>query len=251
MVLMSESDNIYNTIQKLLGNIQGNIAIMEQQIDADVQIEYFDYMNKLNADFNHDEVLKHKDHLFRHDLAIEDKKYLMVQLANIDNVDAYRTLEKYLLGPDTDLKDWAILALQENKLLLESRLLGENHVMILTGLGGKGLKLRYFTVLITSNGKAYSAFEKEILTKEVKFLIKKSNGDLEHIHFDEELCTLLSVIPLQVPVQKLFSELIHECNQYGNFLNSDFMITNVRIISNDQIRRLVKQTKCNNKASKP
>lgn len=248
---MSESDNIYNTIQKLLGNIQGNIAIVEKQIDADLQIEYFDYVNKLSTGFNPDEVLKHKDHLFRHDLTVEDKKYLMVQLANIDNVDAYRTLEKYMLGPNNDLKDWALLALQENKLLLESKLLGENQVMILTGLGGKGLKLRYFTVLITANGKAYSKFEKEILTKEVKFSIKKSKGDLEYIHFDEELCTMLSVIPLHVPVQNLFNELIHECNQFGDFLNSDFMITNVKILSNDHIRRLVNQTKLNNKACKP
>jgi hypothetical protein len=248
---MSESDNIFSTIQKLLGNIQGNIAIMEQQIDADTQIEFFDYVNKLSTDFNPDEVLKHRDHLFRHDLTVEDKKSLMVQLANIDNVNAYRTLEKYLLVPNNDLRDWAILALQENKLLLESKLLGENHVMILTGLGGKGLKLRYFTVLITANGKAYSEFEKEILTKEVKFSIKKSKGDLENILFDEELCTILSVIPLYVPVHNLFNELIHECNHYGNFLNTDFMITNVRILANDQIRKLVKQTKLNHKTCKP
>jgi hypothetical protein len=130
-------------------------------------------------------------------------------------------------------------------------LLGENQVMILTGLGGKGLKLRYFTVLLTASGKAYSAFEKEILTKEIEFSIKKSKGDLEYIHFEEELCTILCVIPLQIPVQNLFHELIHECNHYGNFLNPDFMVTNVKILSNDHIRKLVKQTKYKNKTSNP
>ena len=176
-------------------------------------------------------------------LTVEDKKQLLVQLANIDSIEAYRTLEKYTQGSCDILKDWATLALQENRLLIESNLLDKSQVLISTGLGGKGLKLRYFTVLLTASGMGYSAFEQKIVTNEVQFSIKKSKGELEHIVFDKELCTILSIIPLQIPVKNLFNELISECNQYGNFMNPDFIITNVKILSNDHIRRLIEQTK--------
>jgi len=58
----------------------GNLTILEQQIDSEVQLEYFNYANKINVDFNPDEVLKNRDHIFRHDLPVEDKKHLLYNL---------------------------------------------------------------------------------------------------------------------------------------------------------------------------
>jgi hypothetical protein len=247
---MAQPDNIYDKIQELLGDIPGNLTILEQQIDADVQFEYYNYAKNIGDNFNPDEVLKNRETIFHHDLTMDDKKQLMVQLANIDSIEAYRTLEKYMLGSNDQLKDWATLALQECRLLLESRLLDKSQVLISTGLGGKGLKLRYFTVLLNANGCPYSSFEQKIVSEEVLFSIKKSKGELENIRFDKELCTILSMIPLQVPVQGLFDELIRECNQYGYFLNHDYIITNVRVLTNQQIRKMIRQTSIKNKTRK-
>jgi len=247
---MNQHDNIYDKIQELLGDIPGNLTVLEQQIDADVQLEYFNYAKTLENNFDPNEVLKNRDTIFRHDLTIDDKKHLLVQLANIDSIEAYRTLEKYINGSPDQLKDWATLALQECKLLLESKLLDKSQILISTGLGGKGLKLRYFTILLSANGRPYSSFEQRIISDEVRFSIKKSKGDLEYIRFDRELCTILSIIPLHIPVQKLFDEMIGECNQYGEFINPDFIITNVRVIKNTQIRRIIRQTRIKNKARK-
>jgi hypothetical protein len=247
---MSQPDNIYDKIQELLGDIPGNLTILEQQIDADVQLEYFNYAKSLTGDFDPDEVLKNRETIFRHDLTIDDKKQLLVQLANIDSIEAYRTLERYIHGSPDQLRDWATLALQECRLLIESKLLDENQVLITTGLGGKGLKLRYFTVLLNVHGSPYSSFEQKIISEEVHFAIKRSRGELEYIRFDKELCTVLTIIPLQVPVQDLFDELIRECNQFGDFLNPDYIITNVRVLTNPQIRKMIKQSRIKNKTRK-
>jgi hypothetical protein len=247
---MGQYNNIYDKIQELLGNIPGNVSILEQQIDADVQLEYYNYAKKYTDSFNPEEVLKNRETIFGHDLTVDDKKHLLVQLANIDSIEAYRTLEKYLHGTHDQLKDWATLALKECRLLLECKLLDESQVLISTGLGGKGLKLRYFTVLLTTNGNYYSAFEKKIVKDEVRFTIKKSKGETERINFDKELCTILSIIPLQVPVQGLFDELIHECNYYGDFINTDYIITNVKIIPNKQIREMIGHARLKSKTRK-
>ena len=247
---MGQYDNIYDKIQELLGSIPGNVTILEQQIDADVQLEYYNYTQKLEDSFNPEEVLKNRETIFSNDITLDHKKHLLVQLANIDSIEAYRTLEKYMNGSQDQLKDWAKLALQECRLLLESKLLDKSQVLISTGLGGKGLKLRYFTVLLASNLKHYSAFEKKIVTEEVLFAIKKSKGELEQIQFDKELCTIISIIPLQIPVQGLFDELINECNQYGDFLNPDYIITNVKVLPNNQIRKMIGYSRIKNKTRK-
>lgn len=245
--VMAQQDNIYDKIQELLGEIPGNLIILEQQIDADVQMEYYNYARNLETDFDPEAVLKNRDTIFQHDLALDDKKQLLVQLATIDNIEAYRTLEKYIQGPPDQLKDWATLAYQECRLLLESKLLDKSQVLISTGLGGKGLKLRYFTIFLSANGRPYSSFEQKIVSDEVRFFIKKSKGELEYVSFDKELCTVLSMIPLHVPVEALFNELIRECNQYGDFVNPDYIITNVRVLTNAQIRKMIRQSRIKSK----
>jgi len=242
---MEQYENIYDKIQELLGSIPGNVSIQEEQIDADVQLEYYDYAQNLKERFNREEVLRKRDTIFHPDIAVEDKKYMMVRLASIDNIEAYRTLEKYTSNKNDQLKDWAMLALQECKLLLECKLLDQNKVLISTGLGGKGLHLRYFTVLVGVTGKSYSRFQKKILTDEISYAIKKAGGILEKIRFDKELCTILSMIHIQIPIQQLFDELIAECNQYGDFIFKDYIITNVKIISNPDIRKILGNSRKN------
>ena len=234
-----KANNIYDKIQELLGDMPGNLNILEQQIDVDIQMEYYHYSKKYEENIDVDEVLKNRDLIFQPDLTLQKKKQLLVQLANIDDIEAYRTLEKYIKGTGNKLKDWAILALQENRLLIESKLLDKSQVLISTGLGGKGMKLRYYTVLLSLSGKSFSGFQKKIISEEVSFSFKKSKGEIEQIVFDKEICTILSIIPLQVPVNKLFDDILKECNNYGNFLNNDYLITNVKIIPNDQIRKIV------------
>jgi hypothetical protein len=124
-------------------------------------------------------------------------------------------------------------------MLLESSLLDENQILISTGLGGKGLKLRYFTVLQTLTGKVFSDYEKKLVKSEMRFNLRKNHGELESIHFNRELCRVLTVIPLQIPIQPLFDRVIGECNLYGNFLDPECLITNVKILSGRQIRNLM------------
>jgi hypothetical protein len=240
---MYGKDNIYDRIQELLGEIPHNLTILERRIDADVQLEYYRCAETMEADFDPDEVLRVKDDLFMHNIPVEGKKKLLIQLANIDRIEAFRTLEKFVRNQEYGLTDWATLALQENKLLMESKLLDENQILISTGLGGKGLKIRYFTVLITRTGRNFTDFEQRLITSEIQYSLKKCMGELEAIRFDKELCMIISVIPLKIPIHGLFESLIEECNNYDDFLNPDCMITNVKILSGNQIRKMIRRNR--------
>jgi hypothetical protein len=236
---MSSNENIYDKIKEILGTMTGNVAVMEHQIDADTQLEYNNLAEKEMDHCNPSDVLRKKDTLNSPGYSIEYKKKYLVELAKIGTVESHKILENYISLPDKELKGWAMLAFQENKMLLESSLLDENQVLITTGLGGKGMNLRYFTVMQTSSGKVFSDYEKKIVKSELQFSLKKNHGELEKIYFNRELCRILSVIPLQVSIQPLFDQVIEECNLYGNFLDSECLITNVRILTGKQIRNLL------------
>jgi hypothetical protein len=77
----------------------------------------------------------------------------------------------------------------------------------------------------------------------LKYSLKSNLGELESIHFNGELCRILSVIPLQIPIQPLFEKVIEECNLYGNFIDHECLITNVKILSGKQIRSLMTRNK--------
>ncbi len=220
----------------------GNVSVLEQKINASVQFEY-NRMAEQEMDIsNPSEILQKKDTLRDPGYALEYKKKYLIELAKIGTIESYKILENYMTMPDEDLKEWAMLAFQENKMFLESNLLDENQILISTGLGGKGLKLRYFTVMQTLTGGLFSDYEKKLVKSEMQFRLKNNQGELESIHFNRELCRILSVIPLNIPIQPLFDKVISECNLYGNFLDPECLITNVKVLSGKQIRNLMVRT---------
>jgi hypothetical protein len=238
---LDSRENIYDEIMRMFRGMDNKMNILETQIDVDVQTEYFEYSKNHNLNINPEDVIKNKDNIFRNNLSVEDKKCMLVKLASINSIEAFRTIERYLNDPaHDDLQDWATLAFHESKLLLQSKLLDENQVLISTGLGGKGFKLRYFTVLMSNSGINLSYIQKKIIRSELHYMLKKNGAELEKLRFSRDLCTILSLIPLKVPIQNLFDMLIEECNKLGDFLNRNCLITNVKILKISEIRERIK-----------
>jgi hypothetical protein len=232
-------ENIYEKLQEFFGLEENNINILEETIDANTQLEYFEYSQNFNSQKSEEEIIRDKDFLFDSDLSLDEKKSKLVELASLNNIEAYRTLERYVNQPNIKLYDWACMALQESRLHLESRLLDENKILITTGLGGRGLKLRYFIVLFTPSGNPLSDIQKEVIEKELNYYLPKKNAELEDILFEDSFASILAMVPLKVNLKKLFHKIITECNQMGNFLFTDFIITNVRAMNTLEIRNLL------------
>lgn len=230
-----EYENIYNTISEILNNVKGNYNILEEQIDIDLQTEYFEYSKNYSGAKSEQEILETRNNIFEKDIDEEEKKNLFIELASLESIIAYRTIEKYLKKPETNfMKDWATLAFQESRMLIESKLLDENQIFISTGLGGKNGKLRYFIVFL-SKKKTFSKLEKKVIKDELLFRFKKNNSELEELNFSKKYTSILAVVPLNVSVKKLFEDIIDECNQFGDFINKDFIITNVRKLSFEEV----------------
>ncbi len=240
---MEKEENIFDKIQELLGDLNGNFNVLEEQINIDTQLEYFELSTDLKKTSNSNEIFEKKDNLFSTELPLEEKKVLLVHLASMDKVEAYRVIEQYQLSPDPELKDWAIMAFQESKMLMESSFLDRNQVFISTGLGGKGSKLRYFVVFVAKEQQIMEDYQKKVIKSEIEFAAKKKGSILEEINFNGWLTTCKVLIPIQVQFNLLFEEIIEAINQLGDFLDKNYIITNVKELSLQEIKDVLNNTK--------
>jgi hypothetical protein len=198
---------------------------------------YFEHSKQVKVNKpQKNEVISKKELLFGKDELMDKKKEILVLLANIDDVEAFRTIERYLKECPPELKDWALLALQESRMTIESSLLDENQVIISTGLGGKGKKLRYFSVLSSKTGISFSALQQKLIEKELDFAIRKQDGEIEKIDFFENYSTFLSIVPLNISIKDVIKNAIIECNQIGDFISPKFILTNVRVLTLEEIK---------------
>jgi len=237
-------ENIYHKIQEIFGSIPAKFSVLEEEIDIEQQMEYFEFSKIHKNELSKQEIIQRKEKLFDQKISIYDKKLLLVQLAALEEVTAYRTIEQYLKNPDAKLKKWAILAFQESRMVLETSLLEENQVFISTGLGGKGKKLRYFIVLIYKKDKNIGTVQHKVISNEFSYILNKYDSEIEEIDYNHNYSKLKVLIPINIPINEVLARAINECNQFGDFIEQDFIITNVKVLDDNEIHDfLVKKNK--------
>ncbi|MGE4587384.1 MAG: hypothetical protein AB7D05_08595 [Mangrovibacterium sp.] len=237
-----EENNNYRKIQEAIDSLPDNFSILEEQIDVDMQMEYFKQARDKRNNGKIEDLQNAEAMLCDPGMAPRGKKQLLVRLAGQDEVEAFRIIERFHKKTRGKLRKWAVLALQESRMILQSTLLGEQQVFISTGLGGKGQNIRYFIALIKKDKLSpFSAMQKKVIEDELNFFLEKEEGGLEQMHFDEELALGSFLFPLKKNLQEIFRSFIEECNQYGNFLNEDVIITNVKTLTAEEVRHFLQQ----------
>jgi len=143
------SNNILEHLGEILKNNPQNLTIVEEQIDIEIQMEYFKVSRSIKETNDAAIDVADKEKLVDEAVSMEEKKQILSQLATLENVEAYRAIEAfYNAETDPFMQSWSALALKESKMMLESSLLDEKQILISTGLGGKKSKLRYFIVFV-------------------------------------------------------------------------------------------------------
>ncbi len=239
-----EEEKFYQNIQKALENLPENVSILEEQIEIELQMKYFEYAEKTRNNQLAVECFNKRDELFNPEVDEERKREILSCIATLDDVKAFRTIEKFVKESKGEAHQWGVLALQESRMLLQTSLLDEQQVFISTGLGGKGMKLRYYVVFINRNeNKLLNKTQQKLLREELIYNLNLNEGEFESMAFMEGFSSALVMLPLQADIKKVFREIIDECNQYGNFLDEDMIITNVKALSRGEIIQLLHQNK--------
>ncbi len=238
---MPENKDI--NINNILDDIPENFNILEKQIDVNLQIEYFKKAARIKEHINIDEVKQQVKNLFLDNISINEKKDLLIKLAGIPEVEIFRTLEKFLKHADKEIYDWAFLAYTENKLILESSLTKENKVFISTGLGGVGKKLRYFVILILRKNEILNDFRTNLIKDEILFSFAQNDCELENFETSNNFIKIKTLIPVSSKIPEIFKSAINQCNEIDDFLDENFIITNVKELTDDDINKFLEKNK--------
>lgn len=236
---MKDDDDILKNLQHSLGNLKGNFHVLESSIPVKQQMEYFHFSEKVKKDktIRDISIEDQISALLNPDSSIEEKKYFMVKIAGSANVTAYRALEAYCLHPDPELTDWSKMALMEARVALEADLSDEKQIFISTGLGGKGNNLRFFGLFKSAELKPFSDYQKELIEREFPFNIEKNGGEVESLDVKENYITLVFLMHFNTNIKHVLDEVVIECNQYGDFIKTAYMVTNVKIYGEEEIQK--------------
>jgi len=238
---MEEHESLYEKIHEILGGSPGNLTVLEQKIDMDLQMEYYDCSRQIREVRDENWALDHMQYLMEPGYSKDVKNEILARLASIEKVECYRAIESFVKNAGEPLLSWALLALNESRMLLESKIMDENQVFISTGLGGKDEKLRYFVVLMTRTRVNLTASQQMVIKNEFEFILKKYDAVVEESNFSAYLATMLLLLPMKHSLKLAFREAIDECNRYGNFLNDDFIVTNVRVLAFGEIEEFLER----------
>lgn len=142
------------------------------------------------------------------------KRKAMTLLAHTGSIPAFREIHAYYTLPETPLKEWAALAMNECLVNMENDAIDISS----TGLGSVGNKFRTFVMLLSPDGSPFDDAQIEIIQKEFTLAGKDLNCDTEKV-FPIENCTgILILIPTTVALDNIVSEGIRRCNTHAPFV---------------------------------
>jgi len=239
---MIDEEHLLEHLQSMFNNNPEHFNIIEEQIDIQLQMSYFKRSKRLKKKKNSLEtVLQQVPLLYAEDVRVEEKRDILIHLAAFEEVEAFRAIEAYWKVAEGDIKPWASMAYRESKMMLESSLLDEKQILISTGLGGKGQKLRYFLVFVHAQNNDFSETQQKIVTNELDFVLHKQNSEVESVEFSNQLVKVFVLIPISIAVKDLIMNVVAECNQYGDFVSDKFLITNVKELENEEIYQIIQE----------
>ena len=234
-----ENDNyIFNGFQQTLQGLKGKLHVLEASIPVEKQMEYFKYSEKVSGHNRKTTVEEQIDALNSEQSSIEEMKYAMAFLAISGDVKAYRVLENYRKdSKNRPLNDWAAMSFLQAQITLHSELSDEKQVFISTGLGGEGSKLRFYAFFKSEGLRPFSDYQRNLIEKEIPYHIRRNHGEVESMQIEEIYFTILFLIELQVDLKTMLMNAVLECNEYGNFIQTGFVVTNVKKFTSEDIER--------------
>ena len=235
---MENDENIFNEFQQPLQGLRGNLHVLEASVPPERQMEYFKYSERVREHSRNQTVEKQIDALNSDQASVEEMKYAMAFLAISGDVKAYRTLENFSKEPKTGLlNDWVKMSLLQARITLDSELSDEKQVFISTGLGGEGSKLRFYAFFKSTGLRPFLDYQRNLIEKELSFYIRRYQGEVESIQIEDNYFTVVFLIELQVDLRTMLLNAIAECNEYGNFIQTSFTVTNVKRFTPEDIER--------------
>lgn len=246
---MKEDSDVFKRFRDSFSEMKGHFHILEQKVPVELQMEYFKYSEGIRKEYyeslrlSDDECEELYTSLTENvELSEDGRKLMLTRLAISKNLKAFRYLEEYSHHPESDVAEWAYMALMECRISLESEFSDEKQIYISTGLGGKGDKLRFYVLIHSAGRQPFQEYQRQVIEREFAYFLPKSGCEIERLTVHEEgFVELIFLVPVRIDLRDVLEQVVGECNQYGNFLSGTFTVTNVKELTKEEILEILEK----------
>ncbi len=231
----------FDSFHKFIKGTKEGVIIDYAAVPFRMQLQLYSIFLKLKASewkFENEDkesLLKSVEKLYSPDVPLPEKKELLVKMAFMDDVRFYKALKEFEKHAGEELKEWVKIVLRQSQVVMENLLGDENKILVFTGLGGKDEKIRYFGVFAHRDNELLSDYQRLVIKNELYDGLKSNGGILEKLYFEDFFAAFLFLTEFGSDVKALLRNILKEINVYGNFLRGDFLVTNIKILSKEEI----------------
>jgi hypothetical protein len=227
-------NGLFDQITTALSSQKGNLRVLESRVPIEKQMEFFSFTDNVRSKKLKETIDEQIAILNSPDATERDRKTVIASLAISGDVKAYRALQTW---NETWNDEWSSMALIQARMMLESELSDESRIFISTGLGGRDGKLRFTGLFLSTRMKPFSDYQRNLIEEELPYYIDRHGGETEEVTVGKNYFTIVFLNALDNDVRTMIRNAVKECNQYGDFINSEYIITNVRRFSQEEIER--------------
>jgi hypothetical protein len=245
---MYQQEEVFKRFQNSLVRIEGHLHMVSSMIPAQTQAAYFHAVQQERltrqrmgigavSESEADEAYRT---LYNELSELNQKKHSIILLVVDGTVLSYRRLEAYAGEATDELADWLQMALSEVSVSLQMEFSGEPHVLVASGLGGKGDRMRFFSLFLSNGNLPFEGYQRRLIEKEFAYILPREGCEIERLVVGEKHVELLLFVPVSIDFFSIVSKVVEECNQYGNFLAPHIFVTNVKKMTETEIEQALR-----------
>lgn len=238
-----QQNDAFDRFRNYLNTARGDFHLLERSVPLEKQVEYFKFSSRLRkspAQLKDEDFERFLSELNDPGFPQKEKQKILSTLAVSKQAKAYGILKRYASEADADLSDWAHMALTESRITLEFEFSGEKQIFISTGLGGKGKRMRLFVLLTAVSNAPFLDYQRRIIQQESIYFLSAAGCRIERLTVKEAHAEIVLLLPIHTDIRRVLTELILECNLYGNFLSQNLTVTNVKELDESEIAQILK-----------
>jgi hypothetical protein len=212
------------------------IKVVDVEVDVKTQMEYFTYLSEVLQNFNDKSYTDAiGEQSFDANATLDDRKRMLTLLSCSERVEVLRALEHYAKSCPDELKDFVAMCVYQCRTSIESELLDERHALVVSGMGGKENKVRYFAALATLSGETWSATKQHLLREELALASKEYGAEVELLEFSGKYAKMLLLTPITQSPATIVRDAKNASNALGAFISRQEVITNVSQLSDEKL----------------
>jgi len=207
------------------------------QIDEKTYKEYINYHDEINVNkYDYGTVItESKEFLFDKKTEESIKKKLFFLLGHFATKQCFDLLRKYIKDPMTDLKEWATLAIKDIQFKVENGVYENGKDMIMSPMGGKDNKLRYFAVIGSKHNKTLTDVQRKIIKKDLLEIASKTNSEIEKVEYGKNYIYFTILVSFDVAVATVLDGFLDTISKSKNILKYHYFVVNTYKITKKEI----------------